>query len=76
MGSVLLSEQTQRLMYGQQPINGTYMEGFTNETNKMLLLKQLMVTPGIEDVDLNLPTLEQLYTHLMDEPAHGQGELS
>ncbi len=62
-----LCEQTGALMYDHRRINATSMEGFTNEANKMLLLKLLMATPGIEDVDVNLPTLEQLYTFLMDE---------
>jgi len=61
----ILSKQTQHLLHGLQSNNGTSIEGFTSEINKMPLLKQLMSIPGVEDVDVNLPTLEQLYTHLM-----------
>lgn len=62
-----LCDRTRPLMYDHKRVNNTSVEGFTNEVNKMPLLKLLMATPGVEDVDINLPTLEQLYTHLMDK---------
>ncbi len=62
-----LCDQIGALMYDLHRVNGAAVEGFTNEINKMPLLRQLLATPEVEDVDVNLPTLEQLYTWLMDE---------
>ncbi len=69
-----LCDQTRVLMYDHHRVNGSSIEGFTTVANKMPLLKQLMAMQDVDDVEINLPTLEQLYGYLMDENPESKDE--
>ncbi len=58
-------------------LNFQQLEFTASPSNKMPLLKQLLAIGSIEDIDIKLPSLEQLYRHFMETvPLVNRGEFS
>lgn len=41
-----------------------------SQQNKMATLQQLLSLPSLEDIDIHMPTLEDIYTHYMNDVQH------
>lgn len=53
---------------GLRPINGSTLEWESDPGDKMSLLRTLSQHPGIDDIDIQQPSLEQLYRHFAETP--------
>ncbi|MCP5161439.1 MAG: ABC transporter ATP-binding protein [Hahellaceae bacterium] len=53
-------------------INGHALEFESNQSGKMALLRDLLSHPCVDDVDIHLPSLEQLYRHFVEAALHSE----
>lgn len=52
---------------GLRPINGSTLEWESDPSNKMSLLRALTQHPQIDDIDIQLPSLEKLYRYFVQD---------
>lgn len=68
-GQPQLSQEIAAHTFSSSSINGHTVQFMAKESDKMMLLREITQMPDVADIDIQLPTLAQLYLHLMDQTA-------